>query len=82
MRTVIYDPDGQMHEVPRDRAAQIILEHGWTQTKPEIVEHEEVIPEYVETILIDYSEIDGLEDEEPIDEEDDLGEIDVFEADE
>lgn len=28
----VYSPDGEMFEVTRDRADQLILEQGWTQT--------------------------------------------------
>ncbi len=30
----VFSPDGEMFEVPRDRADYLLLELGWTQSKP------------------------------------------------
>lgn len=35
MYQTIYSPEGEMFEVPRERAAQLLLNHGWLKVKPE-----------------------------------------------
>lgn len=37
----IYAPDGEPFDVPRERANRLILDKGWTQTKPTISAPEE-----------------------------------------
>ncbi len=39
----IYAPNGEAFEVGRDRADRLVLQEGWTQTKPEFVSVEPVV---------------------------------------
>ena len=39
----IYDPKGEAFEVSRERANRLVLQEGWTQTKPEFVDVEPVV---------------------------------------
>ena len=36
MYITVYAPDGKMFEVSRDRADKLLLDAGWTQTRPKI----------------------------------------------
>ena len=38
----IYAPNGEAFEVSRERANKLVLQEGWTQTKPEFVSVEPV----------------------------------------
>ncbi len=39
----IYAPNGEAFEVSRERADRLVLQEGWTQTKPEFVPTEPVV---------------------------------------
>ena len=43
----VYAPNGEPFEVSRDRADKLVLEEGWTQTKPEFVPVAPVVDEPV-----------------------------------
>jgi hypothetical protein len=34
----VYSPDGEMFEVPASRVADLVLQKGWTRSKPELVD--------------------------------------------
>ena len=44
MYVLVYSPDGEPFEVTRDRADHLLLNEGWTQTKPKIKESVEDLP--------------------------------------
>ena len=31
---VVYSPDGEFFEVPQHKKEELVLQHGWTQSKP------------------------------------------------
>jgi len=46
----VYAPNGEPFEVSRDRADKLVLEEGWTQTKPTFADVEPVV--YEETSFV------------------------------